>query len=59
MTAVSPDDVEEVVAHVTEASYNQVGRPFEIGENPQVEAQFSIPYVVAPAIVRGHVTCPK
>ena len=52
---IRPDDVEEVVAHVTETSYVMVGKPFEIGETPQVEAQFSIPYGIALAIARGHV----
>ena len=47
--------MKEVVAHVTEASSVMVGKPFEIGENPQVEAQFSIPYGIALAIARGHV----
>ena len=52
---IRPDDVEEVVAHVTEVSFIRAGRPFEIGENPQVDAQFNIPYAIALAIVRGHV----
>ena len=52
---IRPDDVEEAVAHVPEASYIMVGRPFEIGDSPQVDAQFSIPYAIALAIVRRHV----
>jgi 2-methylcitrate dehydratase PrpD len=32
-----------------------VGKPFVIGTNPQVDAQFSIPYTVACALVRGDV----
>ena len=52
---IGPDDVTEVVAHVTEASSVMVGKPFEIGESPQVEAQFSIPYGIALAIARRHV----
>ena len=47
--------MDEVIAHVTETSHVMVGKPFEIGETPQVEAQFSIPYGVALAIDRGHV----
>ena len=48
-------DVAEVVAHVNEASYIKVGGSFEIGENPQVDAQFNIPYALALAIARRHV----
>ncbi len=32
-----------------------VGKPFVIGTNPQVDAQFSIPYTVACALTRGDV----
>jgi aconitate decarboxylase len=32
-----------------------VGKPFLIGPNPQVDAQFSIPYTVSTALVRGDV----
>ncbi len=32
-----------------------VGKRFRIGKNPQVDAQFSIPYTVACALVRGDV----
>ncbi len=52
---VKADDVAEVVAHVNEASYIKVGGPFEIGKNPQVDAQFNIPYALALAIARRHV----
>ena len=52
---IRPGDVEEVIAHVPESSYVLVGRPFEIGENPQVDAQFSIPYAIALAVVKRHV----
>jgi 2-methylcitrate dehydratase PrpD len=49
------DDVAEVVAHVNEASFIKVGGPFTIQENPQVDAEFSIPYAIALAIARRHV----
>ena len=49
---IRPGEVEEIVAHVSESSYVLLGRPFEIGENPQVDAQFSIPYTVSVAIAR-------
>lgn len=34
---------------------NLVGRPFEIGDNPQVEAQFNIAYTVSVALSKGSV----
>jgi 2-methylcitrate dehydratase PrpD len=52
---ITADDVVEVVAHVNEASYIKVGGPFTIQENPQVDAEFSIPYAIALAIARRHV----
>ena len=32
-----------------------VGKPFVIGDNPQVDAQFSIPYTISAALIRGDV----
>lgn len=32
-----------------------VGKPFVIGDNPQVDAQFSIPYTISVALIRGDV----
>ncbi len=52
---IRPDDVVEVVAHVAQDAYNLVGKPFEIRESPQVDAQFSIPYIIAIAIARKNV----
>jgi len=52
---IRPDDIVEVVAHVAQDAYNIVGKPFEIRESPQVDAQFSIPYTISVAIVRRHV----
>jgi 2-methylcitrate dehydratase PrpD len=34
---------------------DMVGMPFSPGENPQVSAQFSIPYTVSTALVKGDV----
>lgn len=50
-----PSAIEKI--HVSAASMvaEMVGKPFEIGPNPQVDAQFSIPYTVACALVRGGV----
>jgi len=52
---IRADDVVEVVAHVTQAAYDLVGRPFQIRESPQVDAQFSLPYTVSVAIARRNV----
>ena len=52
---ISPEDVKEVIVHVTPNAYDLVGRPFKLRESPQVDAQFSIPYAVAVAIVRRDV----
>jgi len=52
---IRPDDVEGVVAHITQEAYELVGKPFEIRGSPQVDAQFSIPYTISVAIVRRSV----
>ncbi len=48
---IQPDDVVEAVAHVTQATYDLVGKPFEIRESPQVDAQFNLAYTISVAIV--------
>ena len=53
--AIAPDDIKEVIVHVTQSAYDMVGKPFEIRESPQVDAQFSIPYTVSVAIARRDV----
>ena len=50
-----PNDIREIMVHVTQPAYDLVGRPFEIRESPQVDAQFSIPYTVSVAITRRDV----
>ncbi len=50
-----PSEIEEVAAYVSSMAENMVGRPFSVRENPQVDAQFSIPYTVAAALQRGDV----
>ncbi len=47
-----PQDVESILIRVTPAIYNLTGQPFRIGENPTVDAQFSIRYCVANALLR-------
>jgi len=46
------DDVEHVYITVPPYTYNLVGHPFQVGSNPKVNAQFSIRYCVANALVR-------
>lgn len=48
-------DVEKVDVYVSRRTVSQVGRTFKLRSNPQVDAQFSIPYTVASAIVYGRV----
>ncbi len=50
---VSGDNVERVEVRVPPYTYKLVGHPFEIGATPRVNAQFSIRYCVANAILRG------
>ena len=49
-------DVEKVMIQASPVIYDTVGHPFQIRDNPQVDAQFSIPYTVAAALLRGKVT---
>ncbi|MFZ7111446.1 MAG: MmgE/PrpD family protein [Desulfatiglandales bacterium] len=46
------DDVKRIEVTVPPYTYKLVGRPFEVGTNPKVNAQFSIPYCVANALLR-------
>lgn len=50
-----PEDVEQVTVSVSNGAYQTVGRPFEIRTEAQVDAQFSIPYTVATALLTGKV----
>jgi 2-methylcitrate dehydratase PrpD len=49
---IDPDAVDGVEVSVSPFTYDLVGSPFQIRNNPQVDAQFSIPYTVAVAIKR-------
>jgi 2-methylcitrate dehydratase PrpD len=46
------DDIERIEIIVPPYTYKLVGHPFEVGNNPKVNAQFSIRYCVANALVR-------
>lgn len=52
---IVPNDIKEIIVHVTQTAYDLVGKPFEIRESPQVDAQFSIPYTVSVALTRRNV----
>ena len=49
---LSPDEIESVDVHVTPGAYRLAGKPFKVGDNPKVDAQFSIQYCVASALLR-------
>ena len=50
--------IERIDVSVASMVAEMVGKPFEIGTDPQVDAQFSIPYTAACALVRGDVFLP-
>ena len=52
---IRKEEIENVEIYVSKGCYQTVGRPFEIRTDPQVDAQFSIPYTVATAILKGNV----
>lgn len=52
---IAAEQIEEVAVFVSKGCYQTAGRPFEIRTDPQVDAQFSIPYTVATAILTGRV----
>jgi len=52
---LAAEQIEKVEVFVSPGCYQTVGRPFVIKANPQVDAQFSIPYTVATAILTGNV----
>ncbi|MBN1849518.1 MAG: MmgE/PrpD family protein [Deltaproteobacteria bacterium] len=54
---IRPEDVEQIIVHAGEYSRN-VCEPLEVKQNPRstVDAQFSIPWVVATALIKGKVT---
>jgi 2-methylcitrate dehydratase PrpD len=49
---LNPDNVARIAVKVTPFCYKLVGRQFELGENPTINAQFSIQYCVANALLR-------
>ncbi len=51
---VKAKDIRMIRIHVPPYAHKLVGHPFQLGENPRVNAQFSIRYCVASALLRGH-----
>jgi 2-methylcitrate dehydratase PrpD len=51
--SLRPDMIEQVKVALPPYSYRLVGHDFAIGDNPRVNAQFSVQYCVANAIARG------
>lgn len=50
--ALTPEKVKNVEVRLNPYCHRLVGHPFELGDNPRVNAQFSVQYCVANAIVR-------
>jgi 2-methylcitrate dehydratase PrpD len=53
--SIDPEAIAEILVSGSKMVSDMVGAPFEIRTNPQVDAQFSIPYTVAVALMRGKV----
>jgi len=53
--SIDPEAIAEILVYGSKMVSDMVGGPFEIRTNPQVDAQFSIPYTVAVALTRGEV----
>jgi 2-methylcitrate dehydratase PrpD len=49
---LTPENVAEINVRVTPYAYDMTGGQFKIGDNPKVDAQFSIQYCVANALLR-------
>ncbi len=53
--SIAPENIAEILVYVSKMVSDMVGDPFKIRANPQVDAQFSIPYTVAVALKKGEV----
>mgnify|MGYP001040350427 CR=1 FL=1 len=49
---LNPEDISRIDIKVSPRVYKLVGGPFEVRDNPKVDAQFSIQYCVANALLR-------
>jgi len=50
---IGPEEVDHIEITVPPYAHKLVGHQFRLGENPRVNAQFSIQYCVASALLRG------
>jgi 2-methylcitrate dehydratase PrpD len=50
--SIIAEDIESVDITVGPFVYNMVGQPYEVGDNPKLNAQYSIPFCVANALLR-------
>lgn len=50
---LTPEEVERIEVTVPPYCHKLVGHPFRVGDNPRVNAQFSIQYCLANALMRG------
>ncbi len=55
---IAPEEVEKIDVTVPPYCYKLVGHPFRLGDNPRVNAQFSIQYCIANALMRGSTKLP-
>jgi len=53
--SIDPERIAGVSVHVSKMVSDMVGAPFKVRANPQVDAQFSIPYTTAVALRKGKV----
>jgi len=53
---IDSEKIDEVLVYTSKMVFDMVGSPFKLRDNPQVDAQFSIPYTVALALEGGAVT---
>lgn len=53
--SIAPNDVAECTCYVSQFIFNLNGKPFVLRENPEVDAQPSLYYTLATALLRGDV----
>lgn len=51
--SINIDDIKQITVNASAMVADMVGKPFKLRSDPQVDAQFSIPYTVAVALKRG------
>ena len=55
---ITLEEVERIEVTVPPYCYKLVGHPFRLGDNPRVNAQFSMQYCIASALMRGETKLP-